>query len=61
MNRLRILTQAEWNVLTQMLSAPKLTRESTRWRISSAALFVNVMARIFQGFTPLSSIRYAIR
>ena len=50
----------EWKVLTQMLSDPKPTRLSTRSRISPAALLVKVMARIFQGLTPFSSIRYAI-
>ena len=44
-----------------MFSEPKPTRLSTLCRISPAALFVNVMARMFHGFTPCSSIRYAIR
>src|SRR5215207_7613478 len=34
---------------------------STRSRISPAALLVNVTARMFQGATPASSIRWAIR
>lgn len=50
----------EWNVLTQMLSAPNPTSLSTRSLISPAALLVKVIANIFQGFTPCSSIKYAI-
>ena len=53
----RMRTQVEWKVLTQMLSAPNPTMSSTRSRISPAALLVKVMARIFQGFTPFSSMR----
>ena len=56
-NLLKIRTQREWKVLTQTLSAPYSTRLLTRSRISSAALFVKVIARIFQGFTPFSSIK----
>ena len=55
------MTQAEWKVLTQMLSEPNPTRSSTLCLISPAALLVNVIARIFQGFTPRSSIRYAMQ
>ena len=39
-------TQAEWNVLTHILRATGPTSASTRWRISSAALLVKVMARM---------------
>ena len=44
-----------------MLSEPKPTMLSTRSRISPAALLVKVIARMFHGFTPTFSIRYAIR
>ena len=56
----RIRTQAEWNVLTHMVRATGPTSAATRWRISSAALLVNVMARICDGCTP-SSMRWAMR
>ena len=39
-------TQAEWNVLTHIFRATGPTSATTRSRISSAALLVNVMARI---------------
>src|SRR3954469_14103730 len=54
-------TQAAWNVLTHILRATGPTRASTRWRISSAALLVKVMARMAKGLTPSSSIRWAMR
>ena len=54
---LRIRTQLEWKVDTQILSAPKPTSLSTLSRISPAALLVKVIAMIFQGLTPFSSIR----
>ena len=38
--------QAAWNVITQAARAGGPTRSSTRSRISAAALFVNVIARI---------------
>ena len=53
-------THAEWNVLTQIALATGPTRSATRWRISSAALLVNVIARIAVGDTP-SSMRWAMR
>ena len=53
----RIRTQEEWKVLTQTASAPWLTSRSTRSRISPAALLVKVMAIMFQGATPISSMR----
>ena len=43
---LKILTQVEWKVLTQICSAPNPTRSSTLSLISFAALFVNVIAII---------------
>ena len=46
-------------MLTHTLPAPHSTCRSTLSRISPAALFVNVIARIFHGFTSFSSIRYA--
>src|SRR4051794_375236 len=54
-------TQAAWNVLTHILRATGPTRDSMRWRISSAALLVKVMARMAKGLTPSSSIRWAMR
>ena len=60
-SRRRIRTQAEWNVLTHIFLATGPTRAATRSRISSAALFVNVMARIRIGFTPCSPTRWAMR
>ena len=53
----RIRTQAEWKVDTQMLSEPNPTSLSTRSLISWAALLVKVIARMFHGLTPISSIR----
>ena len=58
--RLRILTHIEWKVDTHTPSAPSPTMASTRLRISPAALLVKVIARIFHGDTPHSSIKYAI-
>ena len=58
--RLKIRTQAEWKVETHILSEPWPTIALMRSRISPAALFVKVMARMFQGFTPFSSIKYAV-
>jgi hypothetical protein len=42
----RIRTQVEWNVDTHMFTARRPTSPATRSRISAAALFVKVMARI---------------
>src|SRR5688572_22827054 len=54
-------THAEWNVDTHIFSATGPTNAPTRCFISSAALFVNVMARISNGLTPRSWIRWAMR
>ncbi len=50
----------EWNVLTTTPRPRPPVKESTRWRISAAALLVKVTARMFQGFTP-SDNRWAMR
>ena len=52
---------AAWNVITQDARAGGPTRSVTRSRISAAALFVNVIARISGGFTPTARSRCAIR
>src|SRR5216684_4593472 len=54
-------THAEWNVLTHIFLATGPISASTRWRISSAALLVKVMARMRNGLTPSSVIRWAMR
>src|SRR5438132_7086168 len=54
-------THAAWNVETHILRATGPTSAATRLFISSAALLVNVMARISNGETPRSLIRYATR
>src|SRR6188474_1297597 len=54
-------THAEWKVDTHIFSATGPTRAPTRDFISSAALFVNVMARISNGLMPWAWIRWAIR
>src|SRR6187401_2505218 len=54
-------THAEWNVETHIFSATGPTSAPTRDFISSAALLVNVIARISKGLTPWSWIRCAIR
>jgi hypothetical protein len=41
--------QAAWKVITHIARVRRPTRSSTRSRISWAALFVNVMARISLG------------
>ncbi len=48
-SRRRIRTQAEWKVDTHMVRARSPTSSATRSRISAAALFVNVIARICPG------------
>src|SRR5919108_5726941 len=53
--------QAEWNVITQHARACAPIRLSSRSRISPAALFVNVIARISGGFAPTARRRCAIR
>ena len=50
-----------WNVDTHMPRQRGPTRPARRSRISAAALFVNVMARISQGATPWFSMRLAMR
>ena len=60
-SRRRMRTQAAWNVLTHIFCATGPTSEATRWRISSAALLVKVMARMRIGLTSCSPIRWAIR
>src|SRR5690348_5922530 len=52
---------AAWNVITQLARAGGPTRSTSRSRISPAALFVNVIARISGGFTPTAFRRCAMR
>src|SRR3954449_6515063 len=52
---------AEWNVMIQMARAIAPRSCATRSRISPAALFVNVIARISFGFTPCARSRWATR
>ena len=59
-NLLKILTQIEWNVPIHMSLANSPTKFAILSFISFAALFVNVIANMSQGFTPFSCIRYAI-
>src|SRR3954454_15695106 len=59
-SRRRIRTHAEWNVDTHIFWATGPTRAATRCFISSAALLVKVMARIWKGETP-SRISQAMR
>ena len=61
MSARRMRTHAEWNVDTHMSRARFPTSSSTRSRISAAALFVNVIARIDPGWTPRCPISHAIR
>ncbi len=49
--------QAAWKVITQRRRACSPIRSSSRVRISAAALFVNVIARISFGFTPIALMR----
>src|SRR3989440_11763310 len=53
--------QAAWKVRIQIARATGPSRSSSRERISPAALFVNVIARISFGFTPQALIRCATR
>ncbi len=53
--------QAAWKVITQQARAGGPTRSSTRSRISAAALFVKVIARISGGFAPTAASRWAMR
>ena len=57
----RMRTHMLWNVDTHMPRQRGPTRPARRSRISAAALFVNVMARISQGATPWFSMRLAMR
>jgi len=52
---------AEWKVITHIVRAMSPTTVSSRSRISPAALFVNVIARISCGFTPTAATRWAMR
>ncbi len=54
-------TQAEWNVDTHIFWATGPTSAADPVLISSAALLVKVMARISNGLTPCSPIRWAMR
>src|SRR5919109_5622404 len=60
-SRRRIRAQAEWNVDTHIFWATGPTSWPTRSFISSAALLVNVMARMANGETFRSLIRCATR
>ncbi len=53
--------QAEWNVITHMSRTIRPTSPSTLPRISSAALFVNVIARISDGSAWPVATRWATR
>ena len=53
----RMRAQQAWNVSTHMRPAALPVSVSTRSRISPAALFVNVSARISHGATPVSATR----
>ena len=53
--------QAAWNVRIQAARARRPSIRSSRSRISPAALFVNVIARISLGFTPCARTRCATR
>ena len=59
MYRRRMRTHMAWNVNTHSPSVS--TMAARRVRISSAALLVNVMAKILYGRTPQSSMRCAMR
>src|SRR5687768_4378044 len=54
-------TQAAWNVETHILAATGPTRVATRCFISSAALLVKVMARIWKGDSRCSLMSQAMR
>ena len=53
--------QAEWKVRIQIARATGPSIVISRSRISPAALFVNVIARISFGLTPIAVIRWATR
>src|SRR4051794_9903129 len=52
---------AAWNVITHAARAGGPTRSASRSRISPAALFVNVIARISGGLTPTAFSKWAMR
>src|SRR5687767_4902503 len=54
-------TQLEWNVVSQTPRAPSPSSFSTRSRISPAALFVKVTARMASGAMPQTPISHATR
>ena len=56
-SRRRIRTQALWKVITHIALARGPTKDSTRSRISAAALLVKVMARTWPGCTLRSASR----
>src|ERR687886_2084601 len=60
-SRRRMRTQAEWKVDTHIFWATGPTSADTRRFISSAALLVKVMARIWKGETPCSRMSQAMR
>ncbi len=51
--------QAAWKVRIQIARAIGPSIADSRSRISPAALFVNVIARISFGFTPIAEVRWA--
>src|SRR6185436_8517891 len=59
--RRRMRTQVAWNVPTQVRRSSVARSDSTRSRISRAALFVNVKARTEPSWTPRSRTRCATR
>ncbi len=60
-SRRRMRTHAEWKVEIHMPSDASPSSDSTRSRISAAALFVKVMARIWLGHASRDSMRLAMR
>src|SRR4051794_41148104 len=52
---------AEWKVMTHIARVRRPTSDSTRSRISCAALLVKVIARIWPGCTAPDATRWAIR
>ena len=60
-SRRRIRTHIEWKVETHISCACSPTSAATRSFISLAALFVNVIAKIFHGCTASSAKIYAMR
>src|SRR5262245_14134839 len=60
-SRRRMRPHAEWKVRIQIERATPPSMSSSRSRISPAALFVKVIARISCGLTPIALIRWATR